>query len=68
MKANKEMTKEEFEYSDALKRAINHLNYAHEYIKIAKEVGIIDVFDNLHFAELDLFDCKADIYKALKVV
>jgi len=69
MKANKEMTEDEFAYTFALKRMMNDLTIVQHDLDTAKLVGMQGVSKGaLMSIELCLYDLKANIYNALKTV
>lgn len=69
MKANKDMTRQEFDFSYAIKKAIHRLNYVEMEIESAKNVGMQGVSKGaLIVAENEVSILKAALYNALKTV
>ena len=69
MKANADMTQQEFDFSIAVKRAIHRLNYVEMELESAKNVGMQGISRGaLSNAEGRIYDLKAALYNALKTV
>lgn len=68
-KANRDMTREEFDYSIALKRMVHKMEYLRLELDAAKAVEINGLSKGaLRNVEGRMFDLKAAIYNALNTV
>jgi hypothetical protein len=69
MKANKEMTQQEFDYTFAMKRMMNDLYILESQLISAKAIGMQGISKGaLSTVELRIYDLRAAILNALKTV